>query len=149
MARRGRGSVLVSAPSRPVAPAYSDQALSERARAVLDALRKRRLQFDNGAPGVLGPTLTRDALRALTGRSDREVRAAVQELRCAAHPVVSDSGQAGYWLSTDPEEIRVCAERTYQSRIREQARASRGLLRAASAVSARPETQGTLRGVLG
>lgn len=135
--------------SRIPAPLVAEPSLSETARRVLDVLRKRRTQYDQGMSSVLSPAVTRLELRAATKSPDRTIRDAVRELRVAAHPVVSDSGVRGYWLSDDPQEIRECAERTYLGRIRHHAAASKGLMRAAATVAARPERQGTLRGVLG
>jgi biotin operon repressor len=39
----------------------------------------------------------------------REVELAIQAARLEGHAILSNSG--GYYLSTDPEEIRRCAER--------------------------------------
>lgn len=133
---------------QPVAPVRSDEALGEVAREVLVALRRRRLQAGSGA----GASLTRGQLMArvsaAVGRrvSDRTVRAALEELRAAAHPVVSSSAASGYWLSDDQAEIQECIDRTYLSRIRHHAAAARGLRRAASVVASAPEQQGRLLG---
>lgn len=143
---------MTSTPARPVAPARPEEALREVPREVLSALHRRRVAFDQGAPAIRDAAVTRPRLVAWVstalGRavSDRTVREAVEELRRLGHPVVSDSRVSGYWLSTDPAEIRACIERTYVGRIRHHAAAARGLQRAAQAVAALPAEQGRLIG---
>lgn len=135
----------------PVAPIVSgSEELAELPRLVLEVLRERQRQHAAGLVGLASAAVTRGELvrrvrlQMERGVSDRAVRNAVETLRRSGHPVVSDSQVAGYWLSTDPAEIRDCAERTYMGRIRRHAGAARGLLRAASAVQAQPEKQGAL-----
>lgn len=138
----------MSLPRGPVAPSAADLSIGEVAQMVLGALRTRRHQFDAGLRGVGSPSVTREELVRLTGRPDRQVRAAIEQLRVAAHPVVSAGDHAGYSLSTDPEEIRECREREVMGRIRSHARVARGLRRAEQTVASLPERQGTFGGVL-
>ena len=56
-------------------------------------------------------TFTRDQLVSRTHCSDRTVRAAIQELRAAGHPVWSDPTRAGYRLARSWDEVEALADR--------------------------------------
>ncbi len=130
----------MSAPRGPLAPVVAgDDDLTEIERLVLDALRKRALQFRSGLPGLASAAVTRVELCRRARTTDRSVRDAVEGLREKAWPVLFTSSSPGYWLSDDPEEIEACIEREYMGRIRHHARSSRGLRRAAAYLRARQQ----------
>ena len=50
-----------------------------------------------------GMALTKRRLSILTGLTERDVKAAVQELRQRGQPIAS--GNAGYWWAADPADL--------------------------------------------
>lgn len=54
--------------------------------------------FNEILKGTENNPVTKDRLRALTGKSEREVRSVVSQLRLAGARIGTSSGNRGYWL---------------------------------------------------
>ena len=70
--------------------------------------------------------ISRQALKDLTGCSDRENRAMIERARMNGTPILSSSACSGYWISDDPSEIDAFR--------REQANRAKKLMRMVSAL---------------
>lgn len=70
--------------------------------------------------------ISRQALKDLTGCSDRENRAMIERARMNGTPILSSSACSGYWISDDPSEIDAFR--------REQAHRAKKLMRMVSAL---------------
>ena len=50
---------------------------------------------------------TKKELHSMTGYNDREIRAAVKNLRDNGYPVMSSSKKSGYWIARNEDEIHM------------------------------------------
>lgn len=142
--RRNWSGTHVAKPSRY----YEDevQALDPGlVRATLSVLR-----FHTGkANAISKPNLLADLRRlGFTGgltyaTAERQVRAAIQELRKAGHLVCSSSGDGGYYLAADWQELDEFLEVEFRSKIIDMSQTARALEAAApEKLGRRPSPQG-------
>lgn len=61
-------------------------------------------------------SVSRNMLRIRTGRSDRQIRKAISEMRAAGILIVTTSSGKGYWLAQTDNDLRLL-KREYQSRL--------------------------------
>ena len=80
----------------------NDEALQRRVLAILQAAKPQPVTRERLVRMALG------CERGDRGYStaDRQVRAAVASLLLRGYPVISSSGEAGYHLTDDPEEVK-------------------------------------------
>lgn len=142
--RRNRSGTPVAKPARY----YEEevQALDPGlVRAVLSVLR-----FHAGkANAISKPNLLADLRRlGFTGgltyaTAERQVRAAIQELRKAGHLVCSSSGDGGYYLAADWAEYEEFAQVEYRSKIIDMSETLRAMdAAAAEKLGRRPNPKG-------
>ena len=87
---------------------------------------------------------TKASLIAGAGVTDRRVRKAVERLRRSGIPIISGSGDIGYWFTEDPAELRSFIYREIGGRLASLSEQDAALKQTANRLASLVERQGVL-----